>query len=109
VAAIKFLYEVTLDRPEVAQKIPWPGVVKKQPDILSGTEVEHLLQAIETLLCRTVVIAAYSTGMRIGEACKLQIDDIDSKRGLIHIRDGKRRKDRFVMLSPRLLKILRQY
>ena len=109
VAAIKFLYEVTLDRPEVAQKIPWPGVPKKQPDILSGSEVENLLRAIEQLMYRMVIVTAYSAGMRVSEACGLLVTDIDSRRGLIHIRNGKRRKDRFVMLSQRLLEMLRQY
>jgi len=109
VAALKFLYGVTLDRPKVADRLPWPKVPHKKPDILSGTEVEKLLGAVSTLVPAVVLTSAYGAGLRISEACRLRVEDIDSKRGLLHIRQGKRRKDRFVMLSPRLLSLLREY
>lgn len=109
VAGLKFLYGVTLERPEVGEKIPWPKVPRKQPDILSGTEVLLVLEAVVSLKYRVVLATAYSAGLRIGEACGLQVGDIDSKRGLIHVRQGKGKKDRHVMLSPKLLEALRAY
>ena len=109
VAALRFLYGVTLDRPEVAARLPWPKVPVKLPDILDGSEVERLLTAIGSLKHRAIVMVAYGAGLRIGEACSLRTTDIDSRRGVIHVRDGKRGRDRFVMLSPRLLAFLREY
>ena len=109
VAGIKFLFTHTLCRPEEVVRIPWPKVPRPLPDILSGTEIIKLLKAVESSKHRTVVMTAYGAGMRIGEACSLKIDDIDSKRMVIHIRDGKRGRDRYVMLSRRLLECLRQY
>ncbi len=109
VAALKFLYGVTLDRPEVAVRLPWPKVPVKLPDILDGSEVELLLGAIDSVKCRMVVMTAYGAGLRISEACALHTTDIDSKRGVIHVRNGKRGRDRFVMLPRRLLACLREY
>ena len=109
VAGLRFLYRVTLERPDVAEKIPWPKVPLKQPDILSGTEVAALLTLVESVRYRMVLAVAYGAGMRLSEACRLQVGDIDSRRGLIHIRQGKGSRDRNVMLSGRLLLALRQY
>lgn len=110
VAGVKFLYGVTLDREDVAEKIPWPKVPHKQPDILSLKEVERLLAASTVSLVPTMVsMAAYAGGLRIGEACRLRPEDIDSARMLIHVRLGKGKKDRFVMLSEHLLMVLRAY
>ena len=109
VAAIKFLYGVTLGRPEVAVRLPWPKVPTKLPDILSRAETEELLAAVPSVKYRAILMAAYGAGLRISEACGLTVADIDSGRGVIHVRDGKRGRDRFVPLSPRLLALLRQY
>lgn len=109
VAAIKFFYTHTLRRPEEVARIPWPKVPRPLPDILSGTEVMRLLEAVDSIKHRAVLMTAYGAGMRIVEACSLQVADIDSTRGLIHIRDGKRGRDRYVMLSQRLLVFLRAY
>ena len=109
VASLKFLYERTLQRPQEVVNIPWPKVSHPLPDILSGTEVQQLLLAIESLKHRAIVMTSYAAGLRIFEACKLQCADIDSKRGVIHVRAGKRKKDRYVMLSDRLLDFLRLY
>ena len=109
VAGIKFLYGVTLDRAQVAEKLFWPKVPHRKPDILSGKEVESLLEAIPQVTQRLVLTTAYAAGLRINEACKLKTSHIDSKRGLIHIHLGKGGKDRYVMLSPRLLSVLRAY
>jgi len=109
VAALKFLYAVTLRRPEEVVRIPWPKVRRRLPDILSGSEVERVLAAVERRKYRMVLMAAYGAGLRVSEACSLCVGDIDSKRGLIHVRDGKRGRDRYVMLPERLLLGLREY
>jgi site-specific recombinase XerD len=107
VAAIKFLYTKTLARPEEVARIPWPKRPQKLPDVLSGEEVERLLEAIRSIKHRAILMTAYGAGLRISEACSLQTGDIDSM--LIHVREGKRSKDRYVMLSERLLDLLRIY
>ena len=109
VASIKFLYRVTLGRPEVVADIPWPKIPKTLPDVLSGSEVARLLAAIEPVKVRMLLTCTYAGGLRISEACSLRTGDLDSKRMLIHIRRGKGAKDRMVMLSPRLLELLRKY
>lgn len=109
IAALKFLYGTTLRRPEEIVALPWPKVPHRLPDILSGTEVDQLLGAVGPLLYRAVVMTAYGSGLRIGEACSLRVDDVDSKRKLIHVRDGKRARDRYVPLPDRLLHFLREY
>lgn len=108
-AGLRFLYSTTLRRPEVVVGIPWPKMRRTLPDILSGTEVEQLLSAMEPLKHRAVVMTAYGAGLRISEACSLGVLDIDSKRMLIHVRDGKRGRDRYTMLPVRLLQLLREY
>lgn len=109
VAGLKFLYGVTLDRPEVADRLPWPKVPHKKPAILSGKEVEAVLAAIPSLVPAMVVLTAYGAGLRVSEAVRLRVEDIDGKRGLIHVRLGKGKKDRYVMLPARLHKALRAY
>jgi integrase/recombinase XerD len=110
-AGLKFLYGITLDRKDIAERIPWPKVPQKKPDILSLSEVERLLDAAmaSSQVSAVVSMAAYGGGLRIGEACRLRPEDIDSARKLIHVRLGKGGKDRYVMLSERLLEILRGY
>ena len=109
VAAIKFLYATTLGRPQVVASIPWPKRPKTLPDVLTGGEVEHLFRQINSIKHRTILMTAYGAGLRISEACSLHTADIDSQRMLIHVRGGKGAKDRYVMLSGRLLVALRTY
>jgi integrase/recombinase XerD len=110
IAGLKFLYGVTLDRKDVAEKIPWPKVPHRKPDILSLSEVERLLEAGAVSLVPVMVsMTAYAGGLRISEACRLRPEDVDSARMLIHVRLGKGQKDRFVMLSEQLLLLLRAY
>lgn len=109
VAGIKFLYEVTLRRPEVVASIPWPKVPHGVPEILSGSEVMSLLDAIEALRQRAVIMTAYGAGLRVSEVCALQVDDIDSKRMTIRVRLGKGNKARYVILPERVLFLLRRY
>ncbi|MGA2225703.1 MAG: site-specific integrase [Syntrophobacteraceae bacterium] len=110
VAALKFLYTVTLNRPEEVERIPFPKIPDTLPDVLSHHEVLLLFEAIRSIKYRGIVATAYAAGMRISEVCRLQGQgDIDSERMLIHIRSAKGQKDRFVMLSERLLILLREY
>ncbi len=110
VAALKFLYRITLKRPGEVDTIPYPKTPKSLPDVLSQQEVSAILDAVESLKYRTIIAAAYAGGLRITEACSLKCrGDIDSDRMQIHVRAGKGAKDRYVMLSERLLILLRQY
>jgi site-specific recombinase XerD len=109
VAGLKFLYKETLDQRDVAARVPWPKVPRTRPSILSGTEVVNLLAAVRSLIPRMAMMTAYAAGLRSSEVCRLRIEDIDSKRHVIHVRLGKGGKDRYVMLSERLLIALRQY
>lgn len=109
VAALKFLYATTLRRPEVVARVPWPDVPEHLPDILAPAEVVRLLEAVRSMKHRAIVMVAYGAGLRISEVCSLQVGDIDSQRMVIHVRDGKGGKDRYVMLSERLLALLRDY
>ncbi|MBW2736888.1 MAG: tyrosine-type recombinase/integrase [Deltaproteobacteria bacterium] len=108
-AAVRFLYEVTLKSPEVVADLPYPKVPVRLPDILSGSEVLQLLDTMTSLKYKMLVMTAYAAGLRVGEACRLQIGDIDSRRMLIHVRAAKGGRDRYVMLAERLLFNLRQY
>lgn len=107
VAAIRFLYTFTLMRPEVVHWLPWPKVPRSLPVVLSGTEVFTLLEAVESPKYRAILMCAYGAGLRISEACALKVADVDGKRRLIHVRDGKRSRDRYVMLGDRLREALR--
>lgn len=108
-AAIKFLYYKTLNRPEEVVRIPWPRIRQQLPDIVSQSEALALLDAIESIQHRAILMAAYGAGLRITEACSLQINDIDGERGLIHLRHGKGDRDRYVNLPRRLHLCLREY
>jgi site-specific recombinase XerD len=109
VAAIRFLYIVSLKRPQVVASIPYPKVPRRLPEILTGTEVERVLCCVTSIKHRAICTLAYGAGLRIKEACSLAPQDIDSKRGVIHVRCGKGRKDRQVMLGTKLLLLLREY
>jgi len=108
-AAVKFLFTVTLGRPEVVDKIPWPKVTSRLPEVLSFEEVHGLLEATSTPLYRNAFMAAYGAGLRVSETTRLAAGDIDSDRGVLIVRNGKGDKDRLTMLSPRLLDSLRDY
>jgi len=107
--ALKFLYRVTLERPEQVARIRCMRVPMHLPTVLSGSEMSRLIAALETDKHRALVMLAYGAGLRASEACKLCIEDVDPKRMLLHIRDTKRGRERYVMLSPRLLATLRAY
>lgn len=108
-AALRFLYGVTLDRPDVASALGSPHVPWKLPDVLSGSEVEGLLASIKSVKYHAVASTLYGAGLRIAETCRLEVADIDSRRMLLKVRDGKGGRDRYSKLSPRLLETLRSY
>ena len=108
-AALRFLYVKTLGRPFMAEKIPYPKRPKHLPTVLSQEEIERLLNATRSLKHRALLMALYGAGLRVSEACRLTIGDIDSSRMVLHVRQAKGKKDRDVMLSPVLLETLRQY
>lgn len=109
VAAIRFLYATTLKRPDIAVNIAYPKVKSALPDILSGSEIDSLLAALDEPKYRAIVMTTYGAGLRISEVCTLRIADIDSKRMLLHIRGPKGGRDRFVPLPERVLFMLRRY
>jgi integrase len=79
------------------------------PVVLSPAEVGQFLRAITNLEHRAILITAYAAGLRVSEVVALRVEDIDSQRMVIRVHQAKGRKDRYVMLSPRLLDLLREY
>lgn len=108
-AALKFLYTKTLHKPEAVSFLSWPSDPPKLPTVLAAEEVERLLAALERPKYRVFFTTVYATGLRVLEAARLHTDDIDAARQVIHVRQAKGKKERYVMLSPRLLRILRAY
>jgi len=108
-AALKFLYTKTLFKPEAVSFLSWPSDPQTLPVVLAADEVQRLLDALVKPKYRVFFTTLYVTGLRVSEACQLETRDIDAARGVIHVRHGKGKKERFVMLSPRLLAILRAY
>jgi site-specific recombinase XerD len=108
-AALKFLYAKTLARPEQVAFLSWPKDPKRLPKVLTEEQVSRLLTALESAKYRVFFTTLYATGLRLREASHLEVGDIDAGRGVIHVRHGKGQRERLVMLSPRLLTILRAY
>jgi integrase/recombinase XerD len=108
-AALRFLYEVTLGRADVLERIPCPKQPQRLPVVLSLDEVARFFAAIAGIKHRAILMTAYAAGLRLSEVIGLRVDDIDSKRMVLRIRQAKGRRDRYVMLSPRLLALLREY
>jgi site-specific recombinase XerD len=108
-AALRFLYKVTLQRPWSITQIPLPKVPEKLPVILSREEVARLLEAATDIQHHAILSTAYASGLRVSELSHLRLTDIDSQRMVIRVEQGKGQKDRYVMLSPRLLEELRGY
>jgi integrase/recombinase XerD len=109
VCALRFLYNVTLGRPDIIKHLPFAKRPRTLPTVLSPEEVVRLLAAALPGRERTLLDVAYSCGLRLQELLGLQVRDIDSARMVLHIRHGKGQKDRLVPLSPRLLAVLRAY
>jgi site-specific recombinase XerD len=109
VGALRFFYEVTLGRTRTAFSIPLPKGAKRLPQILSREEVARVLDGTENLKHRVLLMTTYAAGLRVSEAVRVRVTDIDSQRMLIRVEQGKGMKDRYTLLSPRLLVELRRY
>jgi len=109
-SALKFLYTITLGRPAEVGRIPFPRHRRSAPPkVLTQQEIAALLGALRRRKYRALLLTCYAAGLRIGEACRLRVSDIDSQRMVIHVRSGKGGVDRDTVLSPRLLELLREY
>ena len=106
---LKFLYKHTLKREEVVEKIHCPRGKKKLPVVLDLAEVKTLLSVMENLKHRAILTITYSAGLRISETARLKVSDIDSKRMMVRVQQGKGGKDRYSILSQTALECLRQY
>ena len=107
--ALQFLYRVTLGREEVVERVAHPRAPKTLPVVLSTDEMARFLDALENPKHRALLMTAYAGGLRLSEVAGLRVEDIDAARMVLHVRQGKAHKDRDVMLSPRLLAVLREY
>ena len=110
VSALRFLYKVSLKREwPFDEVIPAPKKPQKLPVVLSPEEVLHFLECVGSTKHRAILTTCYAAGLRISEAVRLQPKDLDSQRMVIRVEQGKGQKDRYVMLSPKLLETLRSY
>ena len=107
--ALRFFFITVLKKPWSVAETPYPRQNFRLPKILSQEQVAKLIDAATTPFYQTILMTLYATGLRRAELAQLKISDIDSQRMVIHVRGGKGRKDRDVMLSPKLLDALRQY
>lgn len=108
-AALRFFYRVTLRRPWAHDRIAYQKEPVRLPQVLSREKVAALLSSVRNLKHRALLSTCYAAGLRATEAVRLKVGDIDSRRMTIRVNQGKGGKDRIVMLSPRLLAILREY
>jgi site-specific recombinase XerD len=111
--ALRFIYEVTLNRPWEVKKLPHPKTRKRLPVILNKGEVQRILSVTTNLKHKTILMLAYSSGLRVSEAVHLKVSDIDTVRMTVMVREGKGNKDRYTILSKvareTLIQYLRQY
>jgi|SRR6516162_8715270 len=108
-SALRFFFVKTLRRHFLAEHIPFPKQRRRLPTVLNPDEVGRLIDSASNLYHRTLLMTLYSTGMRRTELCRLKVSDIDSRRRMIRIQQGKGSRDREVPLSPKLLETLRAY
>src|SRR6202451_853683 len=108
-ASLRFFYIHVLKRGWSIAETPYPKKVRHLPGVLSQEEVARLIESADTPFHRILLMTMYATGARRAETARLKVSDIDSKRMVVHIREGKGGKDRDVMLSPKLLAELRAY
>ncbi len=107
--AIRFLYKFGLDKKYDKVSFKRPKSEKKLPVVIDGEYIKEQLSKIENLKHKTILTLTYSVGLRVSEVTNLKIDDIDSKRMIIHIKNAKGRKDRIAPLSQTVLELLRNY
>ena len=109
VTALRFFFKVTLDTPETTRHLVFVHEPRKLPRVLTPEEVLRLLEAAPGPKHKASLSVAYGAGLRAMEVCALKVSDIDSKRMLLRVEQGKGRKDCFAMLSPQLLELLRDW
>lgn len=109
VSTLRFFFKVTLGRPDLVERTAFVHEPRKLPLVLSPEEVARLLDAAPSLKYKAALSVAYGAGLRVSEVVALKIGDIDSRRMVIRVEQGKGRKDRYVMLSPHLLELLRAW
>ena len=108
-AALRFFFVKTLKRPYIHDQIPFPKRQRPLPTVLSQDEVARLIDSAQSLMHRAMLMTLYGTGVRRAELCQLKVADVDSKRMVIRVRNGKGGRDRDVLLSDKLLETLREY
>jgi integrase/recombinase XerD len=108
-AALRFFYVKTLRRRYLHEDLPYPKSPKRLPSVLSQDEVACLIDSANNLLDYTMLTTLYATGMRRAELCRLKVEDIDSHRMIVYIRQGKGNRGRDVPLTPKLLETLPEY
>jgi len=109
ITGLKFFFAVSLERPSVLRRMSRVHKPQKLPQVLSVDEVERLLQAAANLKHRAALAVAYGAGLRASEVVHLKMADIDSDRMILRVEQGKGQRDRYAMLSPSLLEILRAW
>jgi len=109
ISTLRFFFKVTLGRPDLVERATFVREPRKLPVVLSPEEVARLLDAAPGLKYKAALSVAYGAGLRVSEVVALKVGDIDSTRMVIRIEQGKGRKDRYVMLSPQLLELLRAW
>jgi site-specific recombinase XerD len=109
ISAIKLFYKLTIKQPKKFKHIEYPKSEKKLPRVIDKNFLLEQISKIENLKHKSIISLAFSTGMRVSEICNLKIEDVDSKRMLIYIRNAKGNKDRLVPLSENVLSLLRIY
>jgi site-specific recombinase XerD len=109
ISTLRFFFRITLGRPDIVERTAFVHEPSKLPVVLSPEEVARLLDAAPSLKYKAALSVAYGAGLRASEVVALKITDIDSQRMVIRVEQGKGRKDRYVMLSPHLLDLLRAW
>ncbi|HYC24519.1 MAG TPA: tyrosine-type recombinase/integrase [Roseiarcus sp.] len=109
IAALRFFFTVTLERPDLVRPLRIVNEPRKAPIVLSQEEVARLLEAAPGLKYKAALSVAYGAGLRVSEVANLKVSDIDSERMTLRVEQGKGQRDRYVMLSPQLLELLRDW
>ena len=109
VVALRFFFKVTLERDDLVRRLTLVSEPRRVPIVLSPEEVARLLTAAPGVKYRAALGVAYGAGLRVSEVVALKVTDIDRERMLLRVEQGKGQKDRFVMLSPQLLELLRDW
>ena len=109
IAALRFFFTVTLERPDLVRPLRIVNEPRRAPVVLSQEEVALLLQAAPGLKYKAALSVAYGAGLRVSEVANLKVSDIDSQRMTLRVEQGKGQRDRYVMLAPQLLELLRDW